>query len=146
MCPYQFYKENEVYYPRLYCKLRDDTASSYCIYSKRCDKERKYISLDVDKNECKYMIIEKRNNIPTGSFFVRTYKLRPNGTYTLYVEINGAVEKVNTSFTEFNQNYIYLREENGVYTASLTPIVVEKQPQKINPKKGRPMKSVEKQD
>ena len=35
MCPYAFYRDNETYYPYLYCKLD----GKRCLYSKRCQKE-----------------------------------------------------------------------------------------------------------
>ena len=44
MCPYAFYKDNETYYPYLYCKLD----GKRCLYSKRCQKEEKYIQTILD--------------------------------------------------------------------------------------------------
>lgn len=121
MCPYQFYKEEEKYYPRLYCKIKENTMNPYCVYSKRCDKERKYILLDNSDN-CNIMEEAKKLNIPKDAYYVRTYKQRANGTYSLYVDINGTVEKINTVFTNFNQDYIYLDKVDSVYIPSLTPI------------------------
>ena len=64
MCPYQFYKEEEKYYPRLYCKLKENTMNPYCVYSKRCDKAHKYILLDNSDN-CNIMEEAKKLNIPS---------------------------------------------------------------------------------
>lgn len=122
MCPYQFYKEEEKYYPRLYCKFKENTMNPYCVYSKRCDKERKYILLD-NSDDCNIMEEAKKINIPKDAYYVRTYRQRANGTYSLYVDVNGTIEKINTVFTNFNQDYIYLDEVEGVYIPSLTPII-----------------------
>lgn len=122
MCPYQFYKENETYYPKLYCKLREGKTVPYCVYSKRCEIRHKYISLD-KADDCYVAKEAKSIMIPRGSYYVRTYKLRNNGTYSLYVDINGMTQKINTTFTNFNQDYIYLDEVEGVYVPSLTPII-----------------------
>lgn len=119
MCPYQFYKEDETYYPKLYCKANGKT----CPHSKRCGKEERYISIS-GAEKCHIMEEQKRKDIPKDTYYVRTYKQRPNGTYSLYVDIdgNGTIEKINTDFTDFDQYYVYLDKVNGVYIPSLTPI------------------------
>ena len=67
---------------------------------------------------------QKKKDIPKDTYYVRTYKQRPNGIYSLYVDIdgNGTIEKINTDFTDFDQYYVYLDKVNGVYIPSLTPI------------------------
>ena len=110
MCSYQFYKEEEKYYPRLYCKIKENTMNPYCVYSKRCDKEKKYILLDNSDN-CIHMEEAKKLNIPKDAYYVRTYKQRANGTYSLYVDINGTRYytmlhiKTNASSYKFNELY-----------------------------------------
>ena len=118
MCPYGFYKEEETYYPRLYCKVKD----TYCIYSKRCDKHKKYIPLDNIDGKCHIAKEGDRMNIPKDAYYVKVAKQRRSGKYSLYVDIDGTLVKINTDFTEFNQSYIYLDKVDGVYSPSLTPI------------------------
>lgn len=52
-CPYEFYNEEETFYPRLYCKIDN----KYCIYSKKCEKVYKFISLE-NQEECYKYIME----------------------------------------------------------------------------------------
>ena len=94
----------------------------YCLFSKRCEKEGKHILIDGASN-CHVMNEARRRNIPEGSYFVKTYKKRANGTYSLYVEIDFKVHKFNTTFREFNQDYIYLNKDKT--QCSLTPFVEE---------------------
>ena len=42
MCPYNFYNENDNYFPYLYCSID----GKRCLYSKKCNKEQRYIPLD----------------------------------------------------------------------------------------------------
>ena len=61
-------------------------------------------------------------NIPKDAYYVKVAKQRRSGKYSLYVDIDGTLVKINTDFTEFNQSYIYLDKVDGVYSPSLTPI------------------------
>ena len=117
-CPYEFYKPEEQYFPRLYCKC----SGKYCIYSKRCMIHEKYIAIEGDKwKEC-YMYIEsEQKNIPNGSYFVQSSRPNRNGKLYLYVVIKGNVERILSNFTVLNQHYVYLKQTNGVYEISLTP-------------------------
>lgn len=117
-CPYQYYKDNESYYPRLYCKQSD----KYCIYSKRCEKVERYISLDNDSwKECYIYVEAKQKNIPTGSNFVQSYRPNRSGKLFLYVVIDNHVEKISTNLTSIDQDYVYLKEGLDGYEVSLTP-------------------------
>lgn len=117
-CKYEYYKDDETYLPRLYCKIND----GICIYSKRCDLVHKFIPLET-QGECYKMILEEQKNIPNGSYFVQTYRPNSKGNLYIYVIINGKTEKISTKLTEINQNYIYLKEGEKGYEVSLTPFV-----------------------
>ncbi len=106
MCPYAFYRDNETYYPYLYCKLD----GKRCLYSKRCQKEEKYIPLD-NQGECYKMIENTKHNIPTNSFYVQNSRPSPNGTW-LYVEFEGNVVKVEIKIKDYNKNYVYLKKKS----------------------------------
>lgn len=106
MCPYAFYKDNETYYPYLYCKLD----GKRCLYSKRCQKEEKYIPLD-NQGECYKMIENIKHNIPTNSFYVQNSRPSPNGTW-LYVEFEGNVVKVEIKIKDYNKDYVYLKKKS----------------------------------
>ena len=106
MCPYAFYRDNETYYPYLYCKLD----GKRCLYSKRCQKEEKYIPLD-NQGECYKMIENTKYNIPTNSFYVQNSRPSPNGTW-LYVEFEGNVVKVEIKIKDYNKNYVYLKKKS----------------------------------
>lgn len=117
-CPYEFYKQEEQYFPHLYCKY----SGKYCIYSKRCMIHEKYISIEGDKwKEC-YMYTEsERKNIPSGSYFVQSSRPNRNGKLYLYVVLKEEVVRILSDFTTLNQNYVYLKRVNDSYEVSLTP-------------------------
>lgn len=106
MCPYGFYKENETYYPYLYCKLD----GKRCLYSKRCQQEEKYIPLD-NQGECYKMIEQNTKEIPTDSYYVQNSRPSPNGTW-LYVEFEGNVTKVEIKIKNYDKNYVYLKKKS----------------------------------
>ena len=117
-CPYEYYKDDEYYYPRLYCKK----SNKYCLYSKKCTKVEKYVPIENELwREC-YMYVEsKAKNIPSGSFYVQSHRPNRNGKLYLYVVIKDKVERILTNFTEINQDYVYLKEGLDGYEVSLTP-------------------------
>lgn len=123
VCPYGFYKKEETFYPRLYCKVTD----KYCMFSKRCLKEEKYIQIEGNmwKGCYDYMQNEKRD-IPENSYFVESYRPNNKGKLYLYIDINGTITKVLSDFYEFNQNYIYLKEGIDGYELSMKPFAEKK--------------------
>ena len=71
-CPYEYYKEEETYYPRLYCNIDN----KYCMYSKKCLKVEKFVSIEGELwKECYKYVENKIKNIPNGSNFVEVIKL-----------------------------------------------------------------------
>ena len=112
-CPYQFYEDENSYYPMLYCKL----TTRPCLYRKRCDLEQKYVRIDGD-DDCYILMEEIKRDIPNGSYFVKATQVLPNGYYRLYVEVGDNVIEYPTRFKEFNQNYVYLKDNQ----VSLTPV------------------------
>lgn len=125
-CKHMYYKEDETYYPRLYCKINN----KYCIYAKRCENKQKYIPNDDLWKECYIMIQEEQKNIPIGSKYVQLSRPNKKGNLYLYVVINDKVEKISTQLKSINQNYVYIKEGlDGKYEVSLTPFTTErKQP------------------
>ena len=123
LCQYAFYKEEEHYYPRLYCKTND----KWCPYTKRCQKVEKFIPIDDDVwEECDRYIMEKRKNIPNGSYFVQTSRPNRQGNLFLYVIIEeGKVEKIPSSLKELKQDYVYLKKTTNGYNVSLEPFKSE---------------------
>lgn len=115
-CVYEYYKNEEEYFPRLYCSIDN----GYCIYSKRCLKVNKFIPLD-NQGECYKMIEEKIKEIPKGSYYVETFRPNRLGKLYLYVIIEDRVEKILSDFEELNQNYVYLKKGTNSYLVSLTP-------------------------
>ena len=115
-CPYEYYKDNEYYYPRLYCKLNN----KYCVYSKKCIKEEKFVSNGLWE-ECFMYIEEKAKNVPNGAYYVQSYRPNRSGKLFLYVVINDHVEKIPTELTSIDQDYVYLKEGLDGYEVSLTP-------------------------
>lgn len=121
-CKYNYYKQEENYFPRLYCSIDN----GMCIYSKKCQLENKFIPLD-NQGECYKMKLEEKKNIPNGSYFVETYRPNKKGFLYLYIETkDGTTEKILTEFTELNQNYVYLKKANGKYKVSLIPFTEKK--------------------
>lgn len=126
-CIFQYYKAEEVYYPMLYCSVTQKP----CLYRKKCNLEHKYITADgVDTSKCSiYMKNITNTEIPNGAVKVLMTRVRPNGKYSVYFEVDGVTYKANTDLTEFDQEYIYpIQTENG-YDISLT------QPKKTTRKK-----------
>lgn len=123
LCKYAYYKSEEKYFPNLYCNIND----SRCMYSKKCLKVEKYIPLENEMwRECYKFIMEKKKEIPNGSYFVQTYRPNRNGKLYLYVVINDKVDRILTNFTEINQDYVYIKKiDNNKYGVSLTPFIEE---------------------
>ena len=67
------------------------------------------------------MIQEKQKNIPSGSYYVQSYRPNQKGELYLYVVINEKVVKIATKFTEINQEYVYLKERASGFEVSLSP-------------------------
>lgn len=123
LCEHAFYKPEEKYTPRLYCKLEDKV----CIYSKRCLKVDRFIPLEGEKwKECYKYIMEKRKNIPQGSYLVQTTRPNKNGKLYLYVLVeDNKIEKILSKFDKLDQDYVYLRKTAmGGYQVGLEPFVV----------------------
>lgn len=119
-CPYEFYKEEENYYPRLYC----NTDNSYCMYSKKCLKVEKFIPIEGELwKECYKYVENKIKEIPSGSYFVESYRHNNKGKLYLYVVVDGKIVRILSDFTEINQDYVYLKNEDGKYKVSLVPFV-----------------------
>lgn len=115
-CKYEYYRDEENYFPRLYCSIDNN----YCLYAKKCLKVNKFIPLENQK-ECYKMIQEKQKNIPSGSYYVQSYRPNQKGELYLYVVINEKVVKISTKFTEINQEYVYLKERASGFEVSLSP-------------------------
>lgn len=123
LCEHAFYKPEEKYTPRLYCKIED----KMCMYSKRCLKVDRFIPLEGEKwKECYIYIMEKRKNIPKGSYLVQTTRPHKSGKLYLYVLVeDDKIEKILSNFDKLEQDYIYLRKNaTGGYQVSLEPIVI----------------------
>ena len=119
LCKYAFYKDSEKYYPHLYCQIDD----KWCHYVKRCERVEKFIPIEDNIwEECGKYIMEKRKEIPSGSYFVQTTRPNRQGNLFLYVLINdNKVEKILSNLTEINQDYVYLKKTNKGYEVSLEP-------------------------
>lgn len=128
-CPYQYYKDGDEYYPRLYCRVDNNC----CLYAKRCEKVYKFISLDRTE-ECYKYNLEMKKNIPDGSYFVQVYRPNKKGNLILYVVIGESITKIQTELRELNQNYVYLKEGLEDYEVSLIPFVEKKRPYAKRPK------------
>lgn len=132
LCEHAFYKPEEKYTPRLYCKIEN----KMCIYSKRCLKVDRFIPLEGEKwKECYIYIMEKRKNIPQGSFLVQTTRPHKSGKLYLYVLTEeDKIEKILSNFTKLDQEYVYLRKTAmGSYQVGLEPFVITQSD--IEPKK-----------
>jgi hypothetical protein len=117
-CPYEYYKEEETYYPRLYCKIDN----KLCLYQKKCLMKNRYIPIEDNLwKECYKMIEDKIKEIPQGSYYVQSYRPNRSGKLFLYVVINDHVEKIPTELTSIDQDYVYLKEGLDGYEVSLTP-------------------------
>ena len=123
LCEHAFYKPEEKYTPSLYCKIDDKR----CIYSKRCLKVDRFIPLEGEKwKECYIYIMEKRKNIPQGSYLVQTTRPHKSGKLYLYVLTEeDKIEKILSNFTKLDQEYVYLRKTAmGGYQVGLEPFVI----------------------
>lgn len=115
LCEHAYYKPEEKYMPYLYCHIDDKR----CVYSKKCMKVERFIPLENEMwKECYKFIMNKRSNIPEGSYFVQTYRPNRVGKLILYVAMNDSTKKIQSDFTELNQDYVYI-DGNVI---SLTPI------------------------
>ena len=118
MCQHMYYKDENEYFPRLYCKIDN----KLCLYQKKCLMKNRYIPTEDNLwKECYKMIENKIKDIPDGSYFVQSYRPNRNGKLYLYVVIKDKVERVLSNFTTINQDYIYLKEGLDGYEVSLTP-------------------------
>ena len=45
MCEYNYYKDGENYFPRLYCNINN----AYCIYSYKCTRYERFLPMDNQK-------------------------------------------------------------------------------------------------
>ena len=115
LCKHAYYKPEEKYMPYLYCHIDDKR----CVYSKKCMKVERFIPLENEMwKECYKFIMNKRNDIPEGSYFVQTYRPNRAGRLILYVAIGDTTKKIQSCFTKLDQDYVYIDGN----TISLTPI------------------------
>lgn len=114
-CIYQYYKDSEIYYPKLYCKLDDKR----CLYSKRCELKEKFIPLGTE-DECYKYNLQKHKDLPEGSYLVVNQRKNKRGTIYAYVDYNGSNRRIEVA-EEILQDYVYIKEENGELIASTTP-------------------------
>jgi len=124
-CEYAYYKEEETYYPRLYCRLNNH----YCIYSKKCLKQERFIPTD-NQGECYIMNMEKRKKIPKGSYYVR-FEHKGN----LFVEIDDShVVQIKNTLSGVT-DYVYVKKVDNNYEISLSPFPTENTLKEETPKK-----------
>lgn len=118
-CGYEYYDEDENYYPRLRCKLNN---GSYCLYSKKCEKVQKFVPIEGELwKECYLYNMEKAKNVPKGSYFIQSYRPNKKGKLYLYVVMDDKVQKVLSDLEEINQDYVYLKETLDGYIVSTVP-------------------------
>ena len=118
MCQHMYYKDENEYFPRLYCKIDN----KLCLYQKKCLMKNRYIPIEDNLwKECYKMIKDKIKEIPQGSYYVQSYRPNRSGKLFLYVVINDHVEKIPTELTSIDQDYVYLKEGLDGYEVSLTP-------------------------
>ena len=107
LCEHAYYKPEEKYMPKR------------CVYSKKCMKVERFIPLENEMwKECYKFIMNKRNDIPEGSYFVQTYRPNRAGRLILYVAMGDTTKKIQSRFTKLDQDYVYIDGN----TISLTPI------------------------
>jgi hypothetical protein len=112
-CENAFYRKEETFYPKLYCRIND----KYCIYSYKCTKVEKFLQTN-NWEECYLYNMEKEKY----SRRKLLYSLSKKGY--LYVKIDSdKVEKIKNTIGEINQDYIYLRDGLDGYEISLTPFI-----------------------
>ena len=122
LCKYAFYKEEEKFYPHLYCKTDD----KWCPYVKRCQQVEKFIPIKDDVwEECGKYIMEKRKEIPTGSYLVQTSRPNRSGNLLIYVALENKTVRIETQFKKLEQEYVYLKETKNGYDVSLEPFKAE---------------------
>lgn len=121
-CKYMEYKSEEKYFPRLYCSID----GKQCIFSKRCEKEQKFIPNAELWVDCPKRISENIKDIPQGSYYIQTKRYNKKGFLILYVVIDDHTESITTTLTEINQNYIYIKESIDSYEVSLVPFQEKK--------------------
>lgn len=118
-CIYSYYKEEETYYPRLYCKVN----GKYCIYSKKCLKQERFIPIDNQNGEeCYLYNMEKRKSIPKGSNYVRFIH---KGYLFVDLDDNKTVKIKNT--LDNVQDYVYIKQVGNEYEISLSPFPIVKE-------------------
>ena len=126
MCKYSYIDETNSRQP-IYCKLNRRP----CIFSKYCDKVNKFVEKDGMEN-CFMALAEFKKNVPNGAHYVRFSKRG-----FLFVELNDDKVIMVRDTIGIETNYVYLREVNGEYQASLNPFeenVVKETPKKRNTK------------
>lgn len=138
-CKYMYYKDENEYFPRLYCKVNDKT----CIYAKRCNVEQKFIANEDLWKECYIMIKEEMKNIPSGAYYVQSSRKNRLGKLFIYVVIEDSVEKIAVDFDEINQSYVYLNKTTDGYKVSLTPF--EEKKKTVSTKKTKAVKKEDEQ-
>ena len=123
LCAYAYYKPEEKYMPYLYCNIDDKR----CVYSKKCMKVERFIPLENEMwKECYKFIMQKKKIIPKDSYFVQTYRPnKSNNKLILYVIVDDKVQRIQSNFTELNQDYVYLKENGSSYDISLYPFSIE---------------------
>ena len=105
LCEHAYYKPEEKYMPYLYCHIDDKR----CVYSKKCMKVERFIPLENEMwKECYKFIMNKRNDIPEGSYFVQTYRPNRAGRLILYVAMGDTTKKIQSRFTKLDQDYVYI--------------------------------------
>lgn len=115
LCANAYYKPEEKYMPYLYCNIDDKR----CMYSKKCMKVERFVPLENEMwKECYKFIMNKKKNIPLDSYYVQTYRPNRKGKLILYVAMDDTTKKIQSNFTELNQDYVYIDGD----TVSLTPI------------------------
>ena len=128
LCKYAFYKEEEKFYPHLYCKTDD----KWCPYVKRCQQVEKFIPIrDNVWEECGKYIMEKRKEIPEGSYLVQTSRPNRSGNLLIYVALENKTVRIETQFKKLEQEYVYLKETKNGYEVSLEPFKEEKNKENI---------------
>lgn len=138
-CEFMFYDDDEINssYPYLYCKV----TGNRCIYSKKCEKERKFIPNGNLWEECFLMIDERKKHIPKDSFYLECYRPNKKGKLYLYVVIEDKVVKILSDLESIDQRYVYLKKIGENYKVSLVPFPVEEEESK--PKKKQPKKKID---
>ncbi len=116
-----FSKEGEKYFPKIYWKVDE----KQCIFSKRCEKEERFVPNGDLYKDCMKRIEESRKDIPQGSYYIQTVRPNKKGELQLYVVIDNNVVKIATTLTEINQNYIYIQDNLDGYSVSLTPFEIQ---------------------